>query len=222
MADTNYEKKYTDPDLRRQLKDKIKKSDKGGKPGQWSARKSQLLVQEYEKRGGGYKKNKKDKAARSLEEWTAQNWQTKEGSARAAAADSMKRYLPEAAWALLLDSDRKEAERTKKKTDEKGEQQASWPKIVQRVMTEIGAIEGSQGLTKSYLANRAKELDIEGRSNMNKEDLKKAIIDEYPRKGEPDGRTKAELYQRAQELDIEGRSKMDKKELAAAVQKAKS
>ncbi len=30
-------------------------SDKGGKPGEWSARKSQLLVQEYEKQGGGNK-----------------------------------------------------------------------------------------------------------------------------------------------------------------------
>ncbi|MEH1892835.1 MAG: hypothetical protein V7K92_26455 [Nostoc sp.] len=44
MADENYEEKYTHPELRRQLKEEILKSDKGGKPGQWSARKSQLLV----------------------------------------------------------------------------------------------------------------------------------------------------------------------------------
>ena len=36
----NYEQKYTKPDLRRRLKDEIMQSDKKGKPGQWSARKS--------------------------------------------------------------------------------------------------------------------------------------------------------------------------------------
>ena len=44
--------KYTDPELREQIKEEIKESDKGGKKGQWSARKSQLLTREYEKRGG--------------------------------------------------------------------------------------------------------------------------------------------------------------------------
>ena len=52
------EEKYTDSDLREKIKEEIKASDKGGKPGQWSARKSQLLTKEYEKRGGGYKGNK--------------------------------------------------------------------------------------------------------------------------------------------------------------------
>lgn len=67
MASKKYEEKYTKPELREQLKEEIKASDKGGKPGQWSARKSQLLVQEYEKKGGGYKKSQKDQEARSLE-----------------------------------------------------------------------------------------------------------------------------------------------------------
>ena len=31
--------KYTDPELRDQVKEEIHNSDKGGKPGQWSARK---------------------------------------------------------------------------------------------------------------------------------------------------------------------------------------
>ncbi len=47
--------KYAHPDLREEIKEEIKAPDKGGRPGQWSARKSQLLTQEYEKRGGGYK-----------------------------------------------------------------------------------------------------------------------------------------------------------------------
>ena len=43
---------YTDPELRQRIKDEIVKGDKGGKPGQWSARKSQLLAHEYEAQGG--------------------------------------------------------------------------------------------------------------------------------------------------------------------------
>ncbi len=48
------ENKYTKPELREKIKQELMQSDKGGKKGQWSARKSQLLVKEYEKQGGGY------------------------------------------------------------------------------------------------------------------------------------------------------------------------
>lgn len=47
---------YTKPTLRKQLFEKIKAGDKGGAPGQWSARKAQFLAAEYKKAGGGYKK----------------------------------------------------------------------------------------------------------------------------------------------------------------------
>ena len=53
--------KYTKPELRERIKDRIMASSKGGKPGQWSARRSQLLVQEYEKAGGGYQGGKGEK-----------------------------------------------------------------------------------------------------------------------------------------------------------------
>ena len=46
---------YTKPTMRKNLFNKIKAGSKGGKPGQWSARKAQLLASEYKKRGGGYK-----------------------------------------------------------------------------------------------------------------------------------------------------------------------
>jgi hypothetical protein len=47
---------YTKPTLRKQLFQRIKASDKGGSPGQWSARKAQILAREYKAAGGGYKK----------------------------------------------------------------------------------------------------------------------------------------------------------------------
>jgi hypothetical protein len=46
---------YTKPGLRKQLFNKIKAGSKGGDPGEWSARKAQLLASEYKKAGGGYK-----------------------------------------------------------------------------------------------------------------------------------------------------------------------
>ena len=46
---------YTKPTMRKNLFNKIKAGTKGGKAGQWSARKAQLLANEYKKAGGGYK-----------------------------------------------------------------------------------------------------------------------------------------------------------------------
>ena len=46
---------YTKPSMRKRLFNKIKASSKGGKPGQWSGRKAQMLARAYKKAGGGYK-----------------------------------------------------------------------------------------------------------------------------------------------------------------------
>lgn len=46
---------YTKPNMRKALFKKIMAGSKGGKPGQWSARKAQMLAREYKKRGGGYR-----------------------------------------------------------------------------------------------------------------------------------------------------------------------
>tara|TARA_A100001515_G_scaffold130949_1_gene118435 strand:- start:980 stop:1204 length:225 start_codon:yes stop_codon:yes gene_type:complete len=46
---------YTKPGMRKKLFEKIKAGGKGGKPGQWSARKAQMLAREYKAKGGGYK-----------------------------------------------------------------------------------------------------------------------------------------------------------------------
>ncbi|WP_116108374.1 Rho termination factor N-terminal domain-containing protein [Lewinella sp. IMCC34191] len=218
MADDNYEEKYTKPDLRRQIKQDLMESDKGGEPGQWSARKSQMLVQEYEKQGGGYKDDEKDDAAKSLQQWTKNEWETSDGDAAADGAEGMARYLPHDAWALLTEAGRKQANKTKKKTDDDGDQYADWPDIVQRTMAEIGVIDGD-GLTKEELMDRAQELDVAGRSSMNKDELKKAIIDTYSEKKDNDlsGKTKDELYDMAQDRDVDGRSNMNKDELIKAL-----
>ena len=46
---------YTKPSMRKRLFNRIKAGGKGGKPGQWSARKAQMLAKQYKAKGGGYK-----------------------------------------------------------------------------------------------------------------------------------------------------------------------
>ena len=45
--------KYTKPGLRKRIFNQVKAGSSGGKPGQWSARKAQLVAQKYKKAGGG-------------------------------------------------------------------------------------------------------------------------------------------------------------------------
>ena len=219
MADDDYEEKYTKPDLRRKIKDELMQSDKGGKAGEWSARKSQMLVQEYERQGGGYKKDKKDEAARSLEAWTAQRWQTKEGKGEARKGGITKRYLPKEVWDRLSDEEKKEAEEQKKEGSEEGDQFVQYTPAVRRAMQEAGIIEGENGgPTKEALYDQAQELRVEGRSQMSKDELEEAVREAEADR--PENQTKGELYERAQELDIEGRSQMSKDELANAIRNA--
>jgi len=46
---------YTKPTMRKSLFQRIKAGSKGGRPGQWSARKAQMLAKSYKAAGGGYK-----------------------------------------------------------------------------------------------------------------------------------------------------------------------
>ena len=46
---------YTKPTMRKRLFKKITAGTKGGKAGQWSARKAQMLAKQYKEAGGGYK-----------------------------------------------------------------------------------------------------------------------------------------------------------------------
>jgi hypothetical protein len=46
---------YTKPTMRKNLFNRIKAGTKGGKAGQWSARKAQMLARMYKAKGGGYR-----------------------------------------------------------------------------------------------------------------------------------------------------------------------
>ena len=45
---------YTKPTMRKKLVSSVKAGTKGGKSGQWSARKAQLVASKYKAKGGGY------------------------------------------------------------------------------------------------------------------------------------------------------------------------
>ena len=69
--------KYTKPGLRESIKKRITAGSKGGKPGQWSARKAQMVAAEYKKKGGGYKGGE-GKKQKDLKKWGKEDWQTKD------------------------------------------------------------------------------------------------------------------------------------------------
>ena len=46
---------YTKPTLRKNIFNRVKAGGKGGSPGQWSARKAQMVAKAYKAKGGGYR-----------------------------------------------------------------------------------------------------------------------------------------------------------------------
>ena len=116
---------YTKASLRERLKNKIMAGSKGGKPGQWSARKAQLLANEYKKAGGGYSGSKTTKQ-KSLSKWTKQKWTTSDGKP----SEGKKRYLPKKAWSALSSSEKKATNAAKAKGNKQGKQFVAQPKKV--------------------------------------------------------------------------------------------
>lgn len=129
-SDDNYDK----PELREKLKNEIMEGDKGGKPGQWSARKSQLLKHEYEKAGGGYKSKERTKSQKNLEKWTDEEWTTSDGKP-AERKSGTTRYLPKEAWDKLSPAEKK-ATNVKKQTGSRaGKQNVSNTKKAKEAKT---------------------------------------------------------------------------------------
>ncbi len=115
---TQDDRTYTKPKLRKKLKEQIQAGDKGGKPGQWSARKAQLLVQQYEKQGGGYVDDGHRTATQKhLQQWGEQDWHTSGADAVARGEDGTARYLPDVAWSLLTKKEREATDGRKKSAD---------------------------------------------------------------------------------------------------------
>ena len=116
--------KKSNPSLWKRIVAAVKAGTKGGRAGQWSARKAQLAVARYKKSGGGYKGKKK--SSNSLSKWSKQKWRTSDGKK----SNGKKRYLPDAAWKALSPAEKRATNRAKAKGNKKGKQFVRQPKSI--------------------------------------------------------------------------------------------
>ena len=157
-----------DPKLWEKVKTGVTKGGKGGKPGQWSARKAQLATQEYKKKGGGYEGPQSQD--NHLTQWTQEKWGAKSG------ADSGKtgeRYLPEKARNHLSDTDYTRTTAKKRADTAKGKQVSAQPKDV-AAKTARDRKTG-RGVTRAELLTQAASRGVVGRTRMKKAELEKAL-----------------------------------------------
>ncbi len=111
----------TKPALWEKIKKKVMKGSKGGKAGQWSARKAQLAVKLYKEAGGGYIGSKKKSNA--LTKWTEQDWQY-------VGKPKKSRYLPKKAIDALTKEEKAATSRAKREGTKKGKQFVKQPKKI--------------------------------------------------------------------------------------------
>ena len=157
----------SDPDLWERVKAEVTAGGKGGKPGQWSARKAQLAVHEYQKRGGGYLGERDPH--NHLHEWTEEEWGTRSG---AKSGDTGERYLPKAAREALTDDEYKRTTAAKRRDSAKGKQFSAQPKDVANKVRPF-----RDHRTKAELMAEARKRDIPGRSRMSKDQLLSALAE---------------------------------------------
>ena len=160
--------KKTDPKLWDAVKTDVTQGDRGGKPGQWSARKAQLAVQDYKKQGGAYE-GKKD-ADNHLQQWTDENWGTASG---AKSGDTGERYLPKRARDHLTQQEYAETTAKKRADTKKGKQFSRQPAVIAGKTAHDRS--GSGDLKRADLMQRASDAGIAGRSRMTKDQLLKAL-----------------------------------------------
>lgn len=116
-----------DPELWKKVKAEITAGGKGGRKGQWSARKAQLAVAAYKKAGGGYVGAKRDD--NSLHRWTEEEWGTASGKE---SGETGERYLPKEARAALSDADYVKTTARKRHDTRRGKQFSAQPDDVAR------------------------------------------------------------------------------------------
>lgn len=119
---------YTKPALRERIKKKVTAGSKGGKAGQWSARKAQLVAQEYKAKGGGYS-GSKTSGQKSLSKWTKEDWGTKSGKPSVQGKKATgERYLPKAKRDAMSKKEYEATTRKKRADLKKGKQFSKQPK----------------------------------------------------------------------------------------------
>ena len=133
MGDTKTKVIRTNPKLWEKVKKKVTTGSKGGNPGQWSARKAQLSVALYKKRGGKYGKNSAKPKNTSLGKWSRQKWGTKSGKNSVVGKKATgERYLPKKARNTLSDKEYKKTSAKKRRDTKKGIQHSRQQKKISK------------------------------------------------------------------------------------------
>ena len=123
---------YTKPGLRDSIKRRVLAGSKGGRPGQWSARKAQLVAQQYKKAGGGYTGSKSSEQ-RSLSKWTKEEWGTRSGKPSTQGSKATgERYLPKKARQSLSKKEYAATSAKKRRDTKSGKQFSKQPKSIAR------------------------------------------------------------------------------------------
>lgn len=162
--------KKTDPELWETVKKEVTASDKGGDAGEWSARKAQMSVAEYKKRGGGYEGKKT--ADNHLAQWTHEEWGTKSGEE---SGETGERYLPKKAREALTDEDYARTSAAKRRDTKAGKQFSKQPADIAEKTAKARGPEAEGIATKAALMAKAKTAKIAGRSSMSKAELAHAL-----------------------------------------------
>ena len=160
----------TDPALWDKVKQRVTQEDKGGRAGEWSARKAQLAVSEYKKAGGGYRGRKA--ADNTLVKWQREDWGTK------SSAESLKsgeRYLPKAARQSLTAEEYKHTTAKKRADTKHGAQFSQQPKDVAKKTAAARKSGTADTTTRKALMAEAAHKKIPGRSRMSKAELAHAL-----------------------------------------------
>ena len=124
---------YTKPELRQRILSAVKSGTDGGRSGQWSARKAQLVAQKYKAAGGGYT-GPKTSGQQSLSKWTSEKWTTKSGKPSTQGPKATgERYLPTKAIKSLTSKEYAKTTAAKRKGTKSGQQFVKQPtKIAQK------------------------------------------------------------------------------------------
>lgn len=120
----------TKPKLWKRIVSSVKAGSKGGKAGQWSARKAQIATARYKKAGGGYRGKKS--SSNSLSKWSKQKWgYVSKGDEKKPRA-KRGRYLPASVRKSLTASQKAATNRKKRAASKAGKQRAKYSKKVAR------------------------------------------------------------------------------------------
>lgn len=196
------------PGLWQRIKNAIMRGARGGKPGQWSARKAQLATSEYQKQGGGYE-GKKD-ADNHLQQWQDEDWGTKSGKE---SLETGERYLPKEAREALSEAEYERTSTKKREDLEKGEQHSAQP---EEIAEKTASARKSSSKPAPAKKAAAKSKPATASASRGKAPAKARTAAPKSASGKAE-RSKAELLEEARRRDIAGRSSMTKAELERAL-----